>query len=384
MHVLIIPSEPYERDSLCGIFQNDQACALRVAVEKIGILSFNLRSVRQLKHGIKGWPCGVHLTEEDGFRIARWHGWDSPLARWGMGSAGITRRAVRDAFLAYRKKNGRPDVIHAHNALYAGYAASTIAAEDRVPYVITEHSSLYAKGRIRPWEKRWAHKAYSGATIRSAVGSNLAALLSSEFSLPFEPFPNVLPPLFETASIPPKGEFIVSVGRLVEGKGHLRLLDAFAAAFPGGDSKLKLIGDGPLAERVREHARKLRLDGRVELLGTLKRTEVLAEMGRARFAVLASDYETFGVTIIEALALGKPVIAHRCGGPESIIRAEDGYIVERDDVHGLTSAIRVLWNSIDSFDAIEIRRSCVSRFGSGAFRERALAMYAKTIAVRRQ
>ena len=70
------------------------------------------------------------------------------------------------------------------------------------------------------------------------------------------------------------------------------------------------------------------LTEQVTFLGSLTREQVRQEVSEADAFVLSSEYETFGVVVIEALALGKPVIATRCGGPESIVVPSVGYLVE--------------------------------------------------------
>ncbi len=52
-----------------------------------------------------------------------------------------------------------------------------------------------------------------------------------------------------------------------------------------------------------------------------------------------SEYETFGVVLVEALALGKPVIATKCGGPESIVTPEVGYLISKNSEKEMTDVL---------------------------------------------
>ena len=90
------------------------------------------------------------------------------------------------------------------------------------------------------------------------------------------------------------------------------------------------------------------------------------ELARVQALVHPSRYETFGVAIVEALAMGRPVVATRCGGPDGIVTARDGLLVPVDDVEALARAMRELREHIDRYDAPAIRQACLERFGEGA------------------
>ncbi|NIV03355.1 glycosyltransferase, partial [Candidatus Saccharibacteria bacterium] len=104
------------------------------------------------------------------------------------------------------------------------------------------------------------------------------------------------------------------VGRLSPEKGIHTLLKAWNNL----EVPLKIIGDGPLMEGAKGQAADS-----VMLLGRKNGKQVAEEMSQAGFLVMPSEwYETFGLTIIEAFALGLPVIASRLGAMAEIV--EDG------------------------------------------------------------
>lgn len=99
----------------------------------------------------------------------------------------------------------------------------------------------------------------------------------------------------------------------------------------------------------------------------MSREEVLSLVSKSHALLLTSQFETFGVVLIEALALGKPVIATRCGGPESIVRQKDGFLIEKNNAEQLSHAMLSMIEKYDHFDSSEIRGSCILRFGREAF-----------------
>src|SRR5207253_1626315 len=102
---------------------------------------------------------------------------------------------------------------------------------------------------------------------------------------------------------------------------------------------------------------------------------VAEAMRRCAFVVISSARETFCSVAAESLACGTPLILTRCGGPEEFVTPADGVMVEPDDPAALAEGImQAMWRR-DSFDANDMSRRIVSRFGRGAWREQALAMY---------
>jgi len=136
-----------------------------------------------------------------------------------------------------------------------------------------------------------------------------------------------------------KGGYAVFVARLSAEKGLDTLLDAWAKM--ARPVRLKVIGDGPLAERVRAAAS---VDPRIEYLGRLPLSQVLEVIGGAECLVMPSVwYETFGRTIIEAYAKGTPVIASRLGAMAELVdEGRTGLLFTPGDSAALVEAVERL------------------------------------------
>lgn len=123
-------------------------------------------------------------------------------------------------------------------------------------------------------------------------------------------------------------------------KGHDVLLEALAQlrerTFP--PLEVWLAGDGSLRSRLEQRIRSLGLGASVRLLGA--RHDVFALMARADLVALPSRYEGHPMALLEALALGRPVLATRVGGVPEIVRDEQtGLLVEPDDAPALATAL---------------------------------------------
>jgi glycosyltransferase involved in cell wall biosynthesis len=141
----------------------------------------------------------------------------------------------------------------------------------------------------------------------------------------------------------------VSVGRLVEKKGHLDCIKAFAIAMRGTDATLTIIGDGEERETLIDEVAAQKLSQRVRFVGSLPHTEMLQAMREADAFVLCSKTATDGdtegtpVVLLEAQALGLPCVATRHSGIPEIIAAENHrFIAEEGNVHDIAARMALL------------------------------------------
>lgn len=134
-----------------------------------------------------------------------------------------------------------------------------------------------------------------------------------------------------------QGRVLAFAGRLVPAKGLETGLRALAAV---PDVTLAIAGDGPDRPALERLARELTIDGRVRFLGSVSRDAVLRLFRAGDASVLPSDWENFPHTVVEALAVGCPVIATTVGGvPEVVVDGENGLLVPAGDVAALAAAI---------------------------------------------
>jgi glycosyltransferase involved in cell wall biosynthesis len=137
---------------------------------------------------------------------------------------------------------------------------------------------------------------------------------------------------------------IVCVGRLAEQKGQVLLLRALAVlASEGVQFELVLAGDGPLRPMIEAEIRRLGLASHVRITGWLDGTAVRREIEAARGLVLPSFAEGLPVVLMEALALGRPVVTtYVAGTPELVRGGVHGWLVPAGSVEDLAAALREL------------------------------------------
>lgn len=143
---------------------------------------------------------------------------------------------------------------------------------------------------------------------------------------------------------------LVCVGRLCEQKGQLLLVEAAAAlAAEGLEFELVLAGDGEMRAEIERAVSFFGLGGRIRITGWISSDQVRAELLASRALVLPSFAEGLPVVIMEAMALGRPVISTYVAGiPELVRDGVDGWLVPAGDVQALASAMRACLAASDS------------------------------------
>lgn len=244
----------------------------------------------------------------------------------------------------------RADVLHVH-----GFAAGTIALQFhrqfRIPFVLTEHSSGFARDNLSLSQQRLAGVVFRRAAVATAVSQDFCALLKRLYDVPFEFVPNPveLPKESQFERSPtalakqPDSISLLNVAFLDANKRQDRLINAVRRLIDRGVCvDLHIVGDGLQMGRLVALTHALHISDHVVFHGRLPRMKVFSLMRAVDAFALTSDYETFGVVVVEAMASGLPVVATRCGGPESIIEADwMGELAERD-VPEVTEALLTL------------------------------------------
>ncbi len=235
----------------------------------------------------------------------------------------------------------RPDVVHTH--MYALQYALPALASRRYRVVHTLHN-LAEREAHRPG-RLLQHVAFRMGVVPVAIGAAVAESMRRVYRLSPRntilngiPVSEYAPPagardqLRASLDVPADAPTFISVGRLEPQKNTGVLIRAFASVpLRSTAAHLLLAGDGPLRGELERQARDLGVLHRVRFLGV--RTDVPSLLAAADVFVLASRYEGNPLTIMEAMAAGKPVIATAVGCVPELVVEGAGVLVAPDD-HG--------------------------------------------------
>lgn len=361
------PTEKYKN---LGIFEMDQAKALADNGCKVIFLSVDLRSFRRKRRlgyygmeykGIPLYNISVPIGAVPSFFLDR-----------------VGELAFKFLYKKVLKKEGKPDIIHAHflsMALYAG----KICKKEKIPLVITEHGSQMNTSHLAQKEQKRALKAYEAADERIAVSESLSKNLKLSTGFDFKVINNIVDlDVFHYVKQDERKNFFtfISVGNLTVGKGFDILLKAFAGLRAyGKDCRLLIIGEGIEHTSLSDMAEKLGLSDSVIFTGLLDRNQICERMHDADAFVLLSKSETFGVSYIEAMAAGLPVVATKCGGPEEFVNEHNGILIDVDDVRGAENAMADMMRNIDKYDNELIRTEVIEKFSPSTIAKKIIGIY---------
>jgi glycosyltransferase involved in cell wall biosynthesis len=238
----------------------------------------------------------------------------------------------------------QPDLIHAHT-FKAGFLGRLAGRVLGVPSIFTIHTWLFGTPALprlwsilgAPCERIAAHWCERLITICN-LGASLVRRYRIAPQAKIVTIYNGIPDCSERASLGSgHSPVIIMVARFTEVKSQDVLLRAFATIHPG--PRLRFVGDGPTRANAEKLAHELGIEGRVEFLGD--RDDVTTLLATSDVFVLATKFEMFSISILEAMRAGLPVIASDVGGVrEAIVDGETGLLVPIDSVTGLAEALR--------------------------------------------
>jgi len=367
LHVLMLPSfyqtqeRPYD-----GTFFRDWASALHSAGARVGVAYVEGRGLRRLSlHALRETHFQTTAGVEGELRTVRLKGWNT-LAQFtagGLAWARLTQHVIRE----YMARYGRPHLIAAQSATWAGQAARRAHRRWGIPYVITEIDTQFGMGTVRGWHAALSRKAFASAEAVVAISQNLHARLL-KFGGPkiVELIPCTVDESYWTAPPRPRTRApftFYAQAHLTPRKGFDILIRAFAAEFRRDDTvRLVIGGDGAIRHDLEMLAHANGVQSQVLFLGAIPRDSVREAMWGANCFVLPSRAENFGVVLIEALSTGLPVISTRCGGPEDIITEDVGVLLRPGDESSLAQALCAM-RKRPAFDPAAVRNYAIGRYG---------------------
>jgi glycosyltransferase involved in cell wall biosynthesis len=287
-------------------------------------------------------------------------------------------------------RRGKWDVVHVQGShTFVPPLAMLAAKQARIPYVVTFHTGTHSS-RLRNALRgvQWAllRPLFLGAARLIAVSRFEESFFRDRVGLPvarFEYVPNGSDLPASQARPASDRTLVLSVGRLERYKGHHRVIAALPKLIERrADAHLRILGSGPYEHALRKLARDLGVDDRVEILTipAEDRRGMADALARANLVVLMSDGESHPVAVMEALAMGRPVLGASTSGlielaqrgllraipvdsaPEAVADAMLNQLVDPlvPDAVNLPTWDECARSLLDIYQAVVRRRACAS------------------------
>ncbi len=379
LHVLVIPTwYPNGQDKLIGIYHKTFCKVLAEGGKaKVNMLFIDRQGIKKLPQ----YPFMKKTWQED-------CGCYTVYARKMLSRAKISfklqtkayARVLEKQFKAYMKLHGKPDVLHAHVAVPAGYGAALLGKKYHIPVVVTEHA-------FSPWtnpQGREFSDYVAQNTRLTCVSGFLQKLFLEKRGVQSQVLPNVVDTaVFDRPRQPIEdGVYrLVTLSALRPGKcvdDTVKALKLLREKQAIGPFEFTVIGSGPEEGFYRQTAKELEMDDCVKFVGRKAPAEAAEYLSHADALVIASDMETFGIPAIEALAAGVSVVCTRCNGPEAFLDENCAELCAVRDPEDLARAIKAMYDRRGTFDESYLR-SVAARFGSEAIVSQSLTIYNELI-----
>lgn len=352
---------PTQRYPLNGIFEFDQARALKKFGHEVTYVGLDFRSIFKLRR------FGFFKVQKEGINCFLF---SIPIGNIELPFFNIVAKIFTNfGIIIFKKYFVNSDIIHSHffqiSSLAIGFKKCL-----KIPLIVTEHSSLLNTSKINDTIFSLAKHVYSNSDFIISVSTSLQRMLKSNLNVDSVVINNIIDISFQNKvgnfkHLYAEGNFIfLSVGTLNYNKGFDILIDAFHKSNFPKNVKLQIIGDGELKDELNILIKSRRIENQVFLVGYKSRDEISEYLSTSNAFVLASRSETFGLVYAEALAAGLPVIATKCGGPEEFIDDTNGVLVPLNDSWQLSKALIEMKDGYMRYNCEYISNLAINKFSS--------------------
>jgi L-malate glycosyltransferase len=356
--LFLTPWYPYEQSVNHGIFVQDQAAALACDHEVVVVASEVDYTHFGLSHFKVEKSVQRKITEHR-ITVRR----SLPLYNQ-FNHFLITLRYARQV-----SREFNPDIIHGNIGYPGAFWAFVISFFSGSPFVVTEHSSQFNRHF-----RSWFHKMLTVLPMRKA--DRLIAVSTHTAN---EIFKYVRRRPVVVGNIIDFEKFGEPESRNVEAVCHLGFLGVLANDKKGLDLLLNAMsgieanyvlhigGGGSQLEFYQAMASDLAIDHKCKFHGWVAHWEVPEFMTQLNFFVSASRFESFGMVMVEAMAMGLPVVATDSGGPKDFINEMNGILVPSENVERLRAGILQMINSYSSYDPRAIHKFAKDNYSVDVF-----------------
>jgi len=294
------------------------------------------------------------------------------------------RRYKLAQIMAFKDVEFDPDLCHVHVPYRSAFLALDLRKRG-VPFVITEHWSGHINGEFN--KKNAADLTIYKQVIGKAKAiSVVSELLQKKFkentSFDSIVIPNLIEEQSDTSTSDREDRVeILTVSDLVDDtKNVTGLISSFKNANElHKNLHLTIIGGGPDEELLKSLVKDLQLQDDITFRGRLEHSEVISAYHNYDFYICNSNFETFGMTVAEALLAGKPVISTKCGGPEEYVHSKNGMLIETKDNQALSDAILDMAGEYKIYSSSELSNEIRAKFGAENIKAQIKEFYLKAI-----
>lgn len=352
---------PSTKDVLNGNFVREQAIILKKAYSKPIVLVL-------ASDGEKDW-----IKDEELDYVIINHKNIIP-GRFGKFFIKLKKKYIisktKSMVYSYLKKRGySPKIAIVQSVLDNVFIYENLLKSLKIPCMLIEHYVTFHKVAhymFKPYNNLKGIKRFvKNIEKRYGVSKTYAEIYSkyfeSEFHELFNPISNIFFDFPQEAKKKELFTFINIGGGADTRKRPFFILDALNTAF-NHQVELIFVAKTEIETELQFHAKKINFKHRLTFYPRQTPNQLINLLDSSHVLISASEFESFGLTIIEANARGLPVVCSKSGGPNDLVKPNTGYLFEVDDLSGFVEALLNVYQNYNQFKPEEIRNYAIENF----------------------
>jgi len=315
-----------------------------------------------------------------------------PFRKWHLGILDKIRYNIkyriyyRMILFKYIRQYGTPELIHLHVPMKAGILAKDFAEYWQIPYIVTEHSSMYdpvAKDSFFTrsiFFKYYTKKIFKDAAAVTNVSAAMGKMVQELFKLQE---PEIIHNVVDTTVFKYKPTVSTTftwfhASTMFALKNVDKIIDAFTE-LTKLNQDWELIIAGNATSNILDKVCEAGLSNKIKFIGELKHNDVAKQMQQSSALVMFSKHENFPCVIIEALCCGLPVVSSNVGGIAEAVNETNGLLVESENVAQLTKALAAMMANYHQYNRENIAREAALKYSEETIGDQFVYLYKKIL-----
>lgn len=376
--ILVIPSAyPTKKTPLLGTFFQDQSYVMTP--------DFDVKILYGQPKELKG--KGIDYGEDDILTVPEGLSFYYDYDPQDTELNNFEKMIIAYEFILCRmiQKGWRPDILHAQSSVYGGIVANYLGKKFKVPTMLCENM-MFLLHNFSKFLQNKILEAFNGANkITPPSTDKMRAILMHGIKCDPIVIGNMVDDdLFNISNEASSGGVFEIL--IVAGSSYIKDLPTFFNSIKEiidrgyKDIHATIVGNGVWGdENYSAYIKKIGIDGYCTFIDTVARKDMPYYYNRCNVFVSTSIAEGFQVSILEAMASGKPVVTTNHGGVEDNLKAENGILVNIRDYKAIADSIIRIKKCEVEFNPEIIRQTVVERYGKVAFKNKISNIYNEII-----
>lgn len=357
---------PNKLDAMNGDFIQRHAKATSLYYD-VHVIHFESDKKNELKTPLeKQKKSEVNLTEEIYlFKLSSFPVIGKIISFW------LYNKNFKKAIKEYISTNGKPDIVHVHVPVKAGIVALWLKKKYDIPFVVTEHWTIYSQQSpdfflkksflFKYFTRKILLNAAAFLPVSKDLGNNIQKLVAP---VSFTVVENAVDTNFFNFQQQQENEVFqfIHISTFNYQKNTEAIVKAYKQ-FVTEFSKSKLLLVGEAGNNIIQFSKNLNIpSANIQFTGLVSYETVAKYLKCSNALVMFSRYENMPCVILESLCCGVPVISSNTGGINEVVNNENGILLEEYSEAALLNAMKEMYKNYEKYNSSKISHQAITKF----------------------